>query len=164
MNLEDTKNELFNIRKDIENLKLLEEIYLLAKFCHDAKNILRRESTEEIKIYWIDNGRNILQKFKTEYIYNSIVGNKHPQQDDLHRQLRVSNGEFRTDEYLEEYKLVAGIMEKKIGDKKLVINKETTPEEFLKQIDPTYPILYTHHFVSRDLTINQLEKKPKTKL
>jgi hypothetical protein len=163
--VEESKNEINNIRQRIADLRLIEDIYLLAKFSQDAKNMLYRSTTDEIKICVYFYEKNILKKFVNKYIYTDMDGKKYPSEDSLYIQLRSSNGDFRTDDYLKEYTQVVSILEKKMenGDC-LILRQDTTPEDFLKQLDPDYAIKYTHYELNKSLSINDSQQKPKFKL
>lgn len=144
--------------------KLIEDIYLLAKFSHDIKNILYRGSMEELQIHIKVNVDEFTNKFISKYEYQ-IDGVKYPEETRFYSQFRCSNGKFRTDEYIEEYKQVVGILEKKMNKGQfLTVNRETTAEEFLKQIDPDYAIKYVHYDLDKELGTNNQQKKPKAKI
>jgi hypothetical protein len=163
--VEETKNEISNIRQRIADLRLIEDIYLLAKFSQDAKNMLYRSTTDEIKICVYFYEKNILKKFVNKYIYTDMDGKKYPSEDSLYIQLRSSNGDFRTDDYLKEYTQVVSILEKKMGNGDcLILRRDTTPEDFLNQLDPDYAIKYAHYELNKNLSINDSQQKPKFKL
>jgi hypothetical protein len=162
---DETENEINQIRKQISDLKLIEDIYLLAKFCHDAKNVLYGNSTDEMKICVYFFEKNILKKFIAKYTYQSSDGKKYDQEDNLYTQMHSSNGEFRTDDYLSEYARIASILEKKMDNGDAIhLHKSTTAEEFLKQIDPEYAIRYYHYNLNKSLDLNENIKKPKVKI
>lgn len=166
MSLEDTTNELANIRHKIAELKQFEEVYMLVKFYHDAQKMLVRK--DEIQINMIFHSTSILERFITEYDY-FIDGIKYRGEDKLFRQLRSSHTNFRTEEYLKEYKVIAETivsqMEKKErGQQFFIINKEMTPENFLQQINPEYAIKYLHYGLDKSLPINDEQKKTKYKI
>jgi hypothetical protein len=166
MSLEDTTNELANIRYKIAELKQFEEVYMLVKFYHDAQKMLIRK--DEIQINMILHSTSILERFITEYDY-FIDDIKYRGEDKLFKQLRNSHTNFRTDEYLKEYKviaeIIAGQMEKKErGQQFFIINKEITPENFLKQINPDYAIKYLHYGLDKSLPIHDEQKKTKYKI
>jgi hypothetical protein len=163
MSLEDTTNELANIRQAIFDLKEMEEIYLLAKFSHDAKEMLRQ--IDEIQIHVIFREKELLKKFKTKYNYHSDDGKTYSEEQPLYIQLRCCNGKFRENNYVEEYKVVAALLEKNmVKDQVITINPNTTPEEFLRQLDPEYAIKYAHYELNKSLSINGGQKKTKYKI
>jgi hypothetical protein len=164
---ENTQQELNNIRHAILELKEMEEIYLLARFSQDAKYMLQSmlKKKSEIEIHIVSKETDILKKFKTKYLYHSNDGNSYPEEQSLYTQLRCSNGEFREKNYIEEYKIVAGLLSEKMQKGQIIIiNEDTTPEDFLKQLCPDYAIKYSHYELNKDLSINNLQQKPKVKL
>lgn len=163
MSLEDTTNELANIRQAIADLKEIEEIYLLAKFSHDAKDILRQ--IDEIQIHVLFYKKDLLDKFITTYNYKSDDGNIHPEEQPLYIQLRCCHGKFRENNYVEEYKVVAALLEKKFANGQAIkIKQDTTPEDFLRQLDPDYAIKYAHYELNKNLCINDSQQRQKFKL
>lgn len=163
--IQETKGEISNIRQKIADLKLIEDIYLLAKFSQDAKNMLYRSSIDEIKICVCFYEKNILKKFVNKYNYKSTDGNIYSEEQSLYIQLHCCHGDFRTDEYTEEYNSVVKILEKKMGNGDCIILREdTTPENFLRQLDPEYAIKYLHYGLDKNLSTNDTQQRPKVKL
>lgn len=145
------KESLASVRKEMANLKGIEDSILLVKFFHDLKNLLTYCNTEKIEIYQKENEKNFGLKYVMSYRLGVDSGKVC--KDTLFSNLRLSRAELKEPEYSQEFERVIAIVEKE-KVKLEIITEQTTVEHFMKQFDVRHAINYLKYCLELELQPN----------
>lgn len=160
MNLEQTKNAAANIRKQMADLRQVEDVLLLAQICHYTKSLFEFGGfeTEEFIIEPASK-KDRYDVFKISYRYKDEPLYSTGFYGLLYRNCKhAQNIEFK-DEYTYLMHLV-----KKEGVSLISVKKDTTIEDFLGQISDKYKTMYLAYELDNDLSVNSAGNKPRHKL
>lgn len=161
MNLEEAKISLKSIRNHIEELKEIEDIILLVKFFNYSKSLLTCYSVSEIKIRCDEGKRDLYDRIVVD-IPCDPRGNEGEISSRLFNKLWSKVEDVRTIEYKKEFEIAINIIDKETS--KIVINHQTTTEDFLNQINRDYAIKFSHYIIEKSMNENEKTSKSKIKI
>lgn len=160
MNLEQTKNAAANIRRQMDELKEIEDVLRLAQLCHYTKSLFEhgRFKTEEFKIEPTDK-RDRYDVFKISYQYEE----QPLYSKGFYTILYCNCVHTQTLEFKDEYTYLMKLI-KKEDVSSIIVRKDTTVEDFLGQISDKYKTIYMAYELENDLTVNNTVNKARSKL